>query len=476
MAYEFKDYYQLRSSALDIEKNMLHDKKKDSVEDLDEPRKSQLQFLTFVVGHLNSDKEMNPAVKTEVLHGAMMLLVYRISNEMGFMQRSSFLLNRLNDALGITAKTQPTHEQYAACFHSLNTFLDIVYVKKDPRQGLITDFTPYKISLANIVDFLKVSQRQEREHLKQEAKDFTVSDQEDSANTAMPSVVFEIPPKLQAQIKSWEKLKVELHSLVQTEIVDKRVGGVTQISNHTRAAQLQFLLEIKDSLDKAQILVAESPDASAGPSSSGKKQKAKNKGKGSDEAKTADATSDKSAAEPVSQKLSPMPDIQKAAILAGAMLIVRGLIDMEYKATSLDQKSENTSKVHIELSKVLGVSNQSTEDMRTVVQFAYGYIRAMTIAYTGPNNCAQIKKQHLFSKIAHFDLRNYLSQIAVILYQCRKSVIKACEPRKADQSKAKHVGWGGMFSTKKGAGADSDTDDSDLDDDDTEKNSAVAKV
>ena len=465
MAFAFKDYNKLRSDALDIEKNMLRDKKKDSVEDLEEPRKSQLQFLQYVVGHLDkAGKDMDSSQKGLVLHGAMMLLVYRINKEMGLIQHNSFLRDRLTSVMDIE-QNPPTHEQYGLCFHSLNKFLGNIFINSDPRQGLIKDLTPYKISLEQLVKLTKASYRQEREHLKKEARYLKNAEEDVPAPAAIPPISSVIPTKIQTQIKSWKDLKRDLHNLVQTELEDKRAGGVNRIGNNTRAAQLDFLQAVKKSLEEAQVLAPANKDASV--SSSSTKAKGKNKGKNSYNGQAAESSADKAPEENTGPEATPMPDTQKAAILAGAMFIVRGLIDIEYSAAPLNQKSENNSKIHTELSKILDVTNQSTEDMKTVVQITYGYIRVMALANTGTNDCSQIRKTHLFSNVAHFDLRNYLSQIAEILYQCRNSVIKACEPPKEQKSKASAVGWGaslgGMFA-KKSATTNSDSDDDDLDD------------
>ncbi|MFA6303434.1 MAG: hypothetical protein WC627_09960 [Legionella sp.] len=479
MAIEVKDFGVLKKHFDDTVDIVVKDKGKKSVEELEDPRKTQVQFLQLVITELDKNTtKLSPQHKSFAFYGAMLLVSADISKNFGITSQHSLLLARLRDAMGITSSKTATPEQEAKFYRVFNKFLAFIYKDKDAHKGLIKDFGSNKIELDNLIALVKFSYKLERNAHKNEASALTTGELLNPVHPADFDPPSEVSDKIIEAVGGWAKLQESLHDLIKEELRLKRVGGITNLDK-PRSTQMQFLemvqtlLLLKPEPKAEAISQASSSSAAAATSSSTPAAPAK------DKQKPKNTNANNNNAKPAEAKTAGLSDNHKTIILAGAMFIVRGLISMEYTESygtkyrsPLSKKSISSSTIHTGLTNILKATSQSYEDIKIAVSATNQYLRFLAIdAQVNKKNeqATVIRPNNRFSEIPGFDLADYLNKIQKMIYICRVFVIKAWEPPKTQKQQASTFGGYGfsMFGTK--AGSSSAADDSDVDEEDDEE-------
>lgn len=477
MAIEVKDFAVLKKHFEDTVDIVVKDKGKKTVEELEDPRKTQVQFLQLVITELDKNTtKLSAQHKSFAFYGAMLLISADISKDFGLTSRNSLLLDRLYDAMGITSSKTATPEQEAKFYRIFNKFLAFIYKDKDAHKGLIKDFGTNKIELDNLIALVKFSYQLERNAHKNEAYALTKGERLNEVHPADFAPPSEVSDKIIEAVGGWTKLQESLHELIKEELRLKRVGGITKLDK-PRSTQMQFLEMIQTLLSskpapKTEVLSQASSSSAAAATSSSTPAKDKGKPK--------NANTNNNNAKPTDAKTSGLSDNHKTIILAGAMFIVRGLISMEYTEkygtkyrSPLSKKSISSSTIHTGLTNILKATSQSYEDIKTTISATNQYLRFLAIdTQMNKKNeeATVIRPNNGFSEIPGFDLAEYLNKIQKMIYICRVFVIKAWEPPKTQKQQASTFGgygfsmFGGKASSSSAAADDSDVDEDDEED------------
>ncbi|PJD96008.1 MAG: hypothetical protein CK426_06095 [Legionella sp.] len=410
MTFNLKDYNELKNNYSQTISIMLERDNKKSINELSSPRKEQLLFLQDVIKELD-ERLRTPATtgKTkhrgnnaegqrilailrydmaQVLYGAMSLMVTLITNDLTIMHTGSLLRSRLLVDMGITATQKPSELQYKNCYRYLNHFLSLLFNENDSSNGINRNHSLQNCDVKFLVKLMRESHEQERNYFKSDLDLFT--DNGEAWNDSMgahfnrgnPSIPFE-----------WNALKRELGQLKTEELARKNVAEFTLL-NPVRACQLQFLEQIMETLNSLSEL--------------------------------------------------RMPSSMKAAILAGAMHIVRGQISQEY-GNGLLNFTDTSSLVHNRLNSLLNHAVKP-EQIELLVNAAQHFILFLT------TEAQQIRGEHPLSKIDGFSLINTLKLSQDILYETRIEGLNIAykrykkENKEMNSSHKEHSGTAGLSS------------------------------
>ena len=135
-------------------------------------------------------------------------------------------------------------------------------------------------------------------------------------------------------IPDWKTLRTNLEELISAEITNSGVSTVSQL-NDTRKAQIYFLKKIEKLLLTQDIALPEA------------------------ETKSMDAS-----------KIAEAKDAERAAVLAGAMLLVHRQISVERTFRST---------VYSEVERILQVSKMTSPDIEVLAQATNAYVRAASL-------------------------------------------------------------------------------------------------
>lgn len=482
MAFEFKEFSELLTGSRGFTTRVIPViQEKNNVKDvvsLEDPRKSQIQFIQLIINKLNAS-DASAKRKSQILSGAMMLIINVINQEMGLTQHNSQLRDLLSECVGIDDENKPSHEQVAKSYRALTGFLSFIYVDKDPKNNLVTEYSDPKIELDTLLSFVKSSYKLDKdESIKATRKLKTATTPDAGVQPSQFEASVNLPAKFKEQIKSWSELRTAVKNLINAEIAKKGAGSTKAIAG-PRGIQLQFLENTLDNLDSIVNTNTSSASAavSAGASSnsnSSSSSNTKKKNNGKEQAQSPTATASTAASATSATTTSKIiTDDQKAAILIGAMLIVRGQINGEYRH-SLLSKQENTSTIHTKITEILDANHQSLEDIKNILSLSNNYFGFLTICKADDkdiNSASVMRASHVYSKIQGFNLIDLLNQVQEMIFICRTKVLEACEPKKEHKKKASVMGGFNFFT---GGKAQAKKDDSDLDDDDDETPASTA--
>ncbi|KGP62349.1 type IV secretion protein Dot [Legionella norrlandica] len=393
---EFEDLKKHFNDTVDI---ILQREDKKKIEELPSPRKEEIQFLQSVLTkledrlsqHQPQPKSLKPYAT--VFYGAMLLICRDIENKLGYMERkeNSLLYTRLMDGMGITDSNLPLPNQYIIFYKELNKLLSFIYVDNDSRKGLKQEHFLQKLSLKELSDFVKLSFLQE-ERAEKNALAKLTADGKSKIDANTFQVVKTIDASILEPFKSWPEMKEALHKLILEEFSDKNVANFSKLEkkNQDRAAQLQFLHTLAEQLDNI-------PEQN-------------------------------------------LASLEKIAILAGAMYIVRGQIAIEYSKAPLSNNELSGSIIHTGLTKILHANAESYEDIEVFITAANRFIRHMTIERPESSNRSitkeAIREKHLFSEITGFNLSSVLPLIQEMIKTCRSEALDACVIKRHEELEA----------------------------------------
>lgn len=380
MTFRLKDLNELREHFIDTVDILLEREKKGKIEDLANPRKYELQFLTSILIKLEqqpqkSAKEKNPPPpsatdKPSVFYGAMLAIMKDIETNRGLLNSAGLLHGRLVDAIGIGAKVKkeekPDLYQNAKFHVALNTFLKQIFVDNDSRKGFAKEHMLLAVPTDELSTLIKISYKLEKE-CKQEIINAMSVEGTSTAKANNFDKPEKYPASLTKQFVSWASMITALNSLIKKELAAKNVSNINELKNPHRAAQLHFLNIIKDTLQPSNL-----------------------------------------------------SEHAKMSILAGAMHLVRQQISAEYAASYIS-KSDN-SVIYHGLTMFLGVDEVSHQDTEELISAANQFVRFMTIDSVD-NGKKFMTSTNLFSSISGFDLKANLSLFIEMIHTCRADAL-----------------------------------------------------
>lgn len=385
MTFILKDFKQLKSHYANNIDIFLKSKEMDSIDQLENARKYQAQFLAAVINEL-STRNINDKIKSTILYGAMLLIVQDIEDSLKI---KSDLRNGLYKAMDISEGKNPSTFQLAECYRNLNNFLNLVFVDQDSRKGINPSNIFKNVGIKNLVSLLTKSYKKEQithdseiAQLKPETKT--------NANISNYKPLKEIPASAIAFVPHWAELLNGYNELKKHEFSKKHVYAIEDLSPE-RIPQLMFFEALIANLSSNKCVL------------------------------NSDA---------------------KIAILSGAMYLVRKQISDDYSL-----RSSQNSEVYKELSKILNADEAKPEDIEALIQAANHFIRFMTIdqiiTKEGPKNTYRIK--HIFSDIKGFDLSKALTLMNDMISSNRISSLNSCESKipEEDQQLSSSIfsGW-----------------------------------
>lgn len=419
MTFTPKTFEQIKADHLETIKQMLikhisWDEKKHPIEDLnetkdlvtklEEPRKSQLSFITNLIQHLDPDFENTTQIikstksakakadaKAEelkyhkFLYGAMLTIMAHIESY------GSPMNSHLYKRLLLNFKEPLTTSQYEDINDTFNEFvLSTLYTNEgqkkflNPKHYLLEGVNTKYLSEILIQGYKFISNTSNKVILELPVDGVPLKN---STHYVGKEIV---DPSRTQQFGDFEALNDKFKILINLEITDWKVEEISKIADKNRKFQMQFL-------DTCRLLI-----------------------------KKLDTT-----------------DSEKTAILAGLMHLVRGEINKTYKYSALyrdkiDGIFHNT-RVQTELSDYLGTSTESFENIEAFLIAAKQFIYSMTIE----TNCKELKKSirpdNILSKIEGFDQRlpKLLGLIEDMLCLCREEIVTNAIKAHLEHTKSK---------------------------------------
>lgn len=396
MTFVLKDFEELKKHFNDTIRIILEREGKEKIEDLSNPRKYELQFLSAVITELearqNYTKQRTGRIYPTILYGAMLLITQDIEQNLNTLGKkdNSLLFARLTDGMGITDKNKPEPKQLAEIYKTLNNFLRLVYVDKDSRMGWDKQQALNVVPLKSLAHLIETSFLLEEAANKLTTSKLTVQGKT-NADLVRFKVPKEAPSAVISQFGKWEDLKQSLHDLILKELANKNVAKISSLSKE-RSAQLSFLTALEKSLSEAKGHI--------------------------------------------------LPASERTTILAGAMHIVRAQIALEYKKPGLTTSDIPHSIIHTGLTEILKAKIESLDDIELLVTATNLYIQHMTIEHAEPvkgSEIDSIRVSHLFSDIEGFDLLNLFDLQQHLIKTCRVDALKLCVGIEVEATKSTEV-------------------------------------
>lgn len=387
MTFKLKGYNELKAHFKETVGIILRKYEVESIEELEEPRLSQIKFINYTIEHF--DKKLSTGSRQEkldkyaeasrTLNGAMFLVSTQITESLGKLQRKSLLRDRLDLAMGITAENQPTPFDLNKCQEELNKFFNLIFNNEDSRQGLNPKNDLQYIPLDVLIGLMKRSYELEEQSHKAEIATFAAG-----AQTVVQATNFStkpIPPELIAPFTDWPSLQAELQQLKSAELADKNEADVDFLSKE-RASQFLFLKAVNESFIPPKGVVIKD-----------------------------------------TQEVQAHKNDIKVVVLAGAMCLVREQIGREYSLPPLfpndipESIFQYGSVTHRGLTQTLKSNSISPENVEALMHMLNDYIMFMT---TEPK---KHREEHLFSKIKDFSLPGVVDLILSTITVCRKMAL-----------------------------------------------------
>lgn len=425
MTFKLKEFSELKAHLDRTVDIMLKHNKKDTIDELHEPRRSELLMLVTalndIITQINeksakvsssvSGKKAASSILSDYLlaYNGIMLVARQHTADL-----NGKLAKRLADALGINEpKDKPTVQDFASAHVAANIYMQrALFANGDSRNGIKKDHIFSAIALEKLKELLEKSYTLEKEAQIEVIKALAVTEK----SPAIRPYSKQTPETALAVFPSWEKLTEALDTLIANELADKNVATINEL-DPVRAVQLDFLETLCKQL-----------------------------------------------------KTTNLDEKEKIAVLAGTMHLVHQQIKLEY-----NYSAPENSLVYNELGKLLHIETAIPQDAEALLHAANQYIRYATIAQT-PNEQhgvgKAIRTKHPFASIANFDLKTVLSLFQQMI--CDKRVVAAsklisealkqaaeAEEALAKEPQASSKSWpislpsfSGIFSTKKAKAVD----------------------
>lgn len=387
MTFKFKGLIELEAHldrTIDI---MLKHNKKDIIEELHEPRRSELLMLSMALTDIKTPKiEEHEIVSssasskkakasaaaskvdaaTDINHLAAyygLMLAARIHTG----DLNGKLAKRLADAVGINEQVKdedkPSTYDFSHFHEETTKYLQSkLFAANDSRQGIQKGHIFSAVAPEKLKELLEINYVLEKEAQIEVIKSLAVTEKQ-------PARVYnkQTPETAVAVFPSWAKLIEALDTLIANELADKNVATINEL-DPARAAQLYFLEALGKQLKTAKI-----------------------------------------------------DEKEKIAILAGSMHVVHQQIKLEYKY--LDP---NSSLTYRELGALLHLKTAKTQDVEALLHAANQYLRYTTItAITHAHvNTREIYSKHPFASIEGFDLKGVLALLQNMICDTRVAASK----------------------------------------------------
>lgn len=373
MTFKLKGYNELKAHFAETVEIIVKKYKVESIEELIEPRRSQVKFINYIIESLDTRLESTNHTQvakvldeaSRILNGAMLLVGTQVTESLGTIQRNSLLRDRLHLGIGIKEDAIPTPFDLNECHKELNKFLKLVFVDRNSRKGLKAEHDLQYVDLDALVSLMKRNYELEELTHKNMIAEYPMGGK--LAIVARNFKTDPFPKSLVEPFTNWATLQEALQQLETDELADKNVADISLLSKE-RAAQFNFLKALVHSLN------TQFPET------------------GKDNVKT--------------------------AILAGAMCIVREQIGQrEYSKAALSHSDITSSIIHTGLSTILKSKENSPENIEALLRVANDYIMFMT---TEPK---KFKDKHILSEIKSFALPDILELIQSTIKSCRTTAL-----------------------------------------------------
>lgn len=370
MTFKLKELIELKAHlerTIDI---MLKHNNKDTIEELHEPRRSELLILATALKDAEaqiserpakasgsaSSKITPPTIQEKYLSAyyGLMLAAREHTGDL-----NGKLAKRIADATDIKAENKP-EEQDLANFHTAaNVYLQRkLFTNSDSRNGIKKDHVFTAVAPEKLKELLEISYKLDNDAQIAVITSLAVTEK----SPAVKAYAKQTPESALAIFPSWAKLLEALDTLIAHELADKNVATINEL-DRARAAQLYSLEALAKQL-----------------------------------------------------KTTSIDEKEKIAVLAGTMHLVHQQIKLEYKYS----KPEN-SLIYNELGKLLHIKTAKSQDIEALLHAANQYIRYTTIAQLSsePQVIKAIRSKHLFASIEHFDLKAVLTLFQNMIYDSR---------------------------------------------------------
>lgn len=401
MTFVVKELSVLRSHFDDTVDIILKRERKGKIEELSNPRKYELFFLSSILAKLEEQIRLKPqksqsastANYSLIFYGAMLVVMKDIDLNRGMMDSPGLLNSRLADAIGISdgvkAEDKPDFFQISKFYTAFNAFINNqIFVDNDSRKGFDKGHVLLAVPIDQLHQLVKISYKLEQSAQKAIIASF-LPDGKTMPNVAEYMEARKTPASATERFGSLAKLNSDLDNLIKDELANKNVPKIEKLSQH-RAAQLHFLNVIRESL-----------------------------------------------------KASKVDEMEKVAILAGAMHLVRQQIMDEYKSSYVS--SSDNSIIHKGLSKLLGADEVSPQDMEALVTSSIHFVRFMTIEPKKADKKA-ICAANIFSPIPGFDLKATLNLFIDMINSCRTEAVERIVENFKKEGKASEKAQAGYLS------------------------------
>ncbi|KTD74720.1 hypothetical protein [Legionella waltersii] len=418
MTFALKGYKELKAHFQETVTIFLKRSEKEKIEQLDNPRRDALQFLTSVISELDrrieelTARSPNLLPYSRMLYGAMLVVCKDIEKQEGYVlgkKENSLLYTRLMDGMGINSESTPSFSEYTDFYVSFNQLTNLIFENNDSREGLKPETAFKKIPGDKLVALTMLGYQLEEWAQTNFVKNLPKDGKSKQPKITEFSPTSKTPKSLVEQFESFKKLQETLHELETSELAKKNKGNVKLLANPARATQFQFLKAISKAAQD-----------------------------------------------------SGLSDEDKLAVLVGAMYIVRGEIAEEYKKIPLYKKAIESSVTHKGLTNILKSTDECYEDMGVFLKAVNQFIRFQTIENANiDNKVPTVRAKHMFSDIAGFDLTATLSLIQKMLHDSKELALNTClddvkKKQEASQPKSSRFSLFSNFSLGYGKSKESD--------------------
>ncbi len=386
MTFALKDFEALKKHFNDTVKVLLLREKKDpethEIKDLEKRREETLflkAVLTELEARITSNTPRNLKPYAEIFYGAQALILQDIEDHRGYTEKPGLLHDRIIEGLGMES-SHPDIYQEAKHFGAFNSFMKLMYIEGDSRNGLQTPNAMDSVPFDKLTSLITKGHQLEEAAQKKITRAF-LSGGKTEAHANGFNVTQDIPASAIAQFTTFEALNKSLDDLRLKEIAHKNKVNTGVIDNKDRAIQFQSLLNMAHTLEHSRIKPNE-----------------------------------------------------KLGILAGTMLLVREQIGYEYGKTpfSKDDITETLlsygSVIHTGLTEILKAKEMAREDAEALMSSARNFMIHMCIEHS--DNKGEIKEsirtKHIFSNIEGFNLTSVLDFMQKLIKCSRVDSLNRC--------------------------------------------------
>jgi hypothetical protein len=393
MTFALKELSELRVDFNKAVAILLTRDEKGKIEDLPDPRKSELQFLSAVLTELEEQAQqkaqrapsatISTANHATVYYGAMLTIIKDINLTNGYLAAST-LRDCLNEVITPKNKEEnrPDLYQISKFYTALNGFLNHVFVDKDSRKGFTREHMLRAVPTGSLSRLMQTSYELEKEAQLAIIASLT-ADGKSTANVVDYKEQRKSPVSATERFGGLAKLNADIDKLIINELADKNVHKIEKLSQH-RAAHLHLINITRENLKTAKI-----------------------------------------------------DESEKVAILTGIMHLVHQQIIDEYASSYIGNIDK--SVIYKGLSKILGADEVGPQDTEALILSATQFIRFMAIEPKSDDEKA-IRAKHIYSDIAGFDLKTSLNLFVEMMHGCRKEALKhAVEEFKKLDKPEKHA-------------------------------------